>query len=103
MTKINTLADRYAAAKAVSDEAAKITKALADELKALGQEVIEGKVTIVTVGLSERNTLDGKAVEAELGAEWVKAHSKTTLVESLRIKNKPQKSLVAEAIAEIAA
>ncbi len=99
---INILADRYAAAKAVSDAAAKVTKELADQLKALGVETIEGKVTICEISLSERNTLDGKAVVAQLGEAWVKAHSKTTLVETIRIKAKPQKSLVADMVAELA-
>ena len=100
---INILADRYCAAKAVLDEAEAQVKALKDEILALGVEVIEGNRNFVNVGLSERGSLDKKAVEDELGAAWVKAHTKVTLVTSLRIKAKPVKKLVAEAVLELRA
>ena len=100
---INILADRYAAAKAVLDEAEAAVKAIKEEILALGAEEIEGRNCFVKVGLSERATLDKKAVERELGADWVVEHSKVTLVTSVRIAAKPVKKLVAEAHAEIAA
>lgn len=103
MSKINTLADRYAAAKAVLDEQAAIVAELKDAIKALGVEQIEGNSCFVNVGLSERSTLDGKAVETELGKAWVKAHSKVTLVERVTIKAKPQKNLVAAAVKQLSA
>jgi hypothetical protein len=102
MTKINTLADRFAAAKAVADAAEAALKLLKDEIKALGQEQIEGKTCFVNLGLSERGTLDGKAVAAELGADWVKAHTKITLVERITLKNKPIGTLVALALENVA-
>lgn len=96
---INTLADRYAAAKAVLDEAEAAVKALKNEIVALGVEVVEGNRNFVKVGLGQRNTLDAKAVEAELGAAWVKAHTKAGAVyEILTIKAKPVKVLVAAAL-----
>jgi hypothetical protein len=102
MTKINSLADRYAAAKAVADAAETALKLLKDEIKALGQEQIEGKSCFVNLGLSERGTLDGKAVVAKLGADWVKAHTKITLVERITLKNKPIGTLVALALENVA-
>jgi hypothetical protein len=56
----------------------------------------------VNLGLSERGTLDGKAVAAELGADWVKAHTKITLVERITLKNKPIGTLVALALENVA-
>ena len=100
---INVLADKYAAAKAVLDEAETAVKALRAEIVALGLEEIEGRSCFVKLGLSERKTLDGKAVEAELGKDWVAAHSKVTLVERLTIKNKPVGTLVAKALEDLAA
>ena len=102
MTKINSLADRYAAQKAVADAADAALKILKDEIKALGQEQIEGKTCFVNLGLHERGALDGKAVVAELGAEWVKAHTKFTLVERITLKNKPIGTLVALALENVA-
>ena len=102
MSNINALADRYAAAKAVADAAAAEVKALADEIKALGQEQIEGSRCFLKIGLSERSTLDTKAVKAELGEQWVKDHSKVTLVTSLTIKAKPVGTLVAKALQNVA-
>jgi hypothetical protein len=98
---INTLADRYAAAKKVLDDQEAIVKGLKAEIVALGVEEVEGARNFVKIGLGERNTLDTKAVEAELGAAWVKAHSKSSIYEILRIKAKPVKKLVGEALAEL--
>ncbi len=99
MTKINTLADQYAAAKAVLDAAEAAVKEIKEQLVALGQEAVEGKSCIVTVSLGQRNSLDANAVEAALGADWVKAHTKAGAVyEILRIKNKPSAKLVRTAI-----
>jgi hypothetical protein len=95
---INTLADRYAAAKAVLDAAEAEVKALKAEIVALGVDEVEGARNYVKIGLGERNTLDGKAVAAELGAAWVKAHSKSSVYEILRIVAKPVKKLVGEAL-----
>ena len=87
-SKFNELADQYAACKIAAEAAEAQVKALRAEILALGAEEVEGFNCTIKVGLSERNTLDSKAVEAEMGKDWVKARSKTTLVESLRIKAK---------------
>lgn len=96
---INTLADRYAAAKAVLDAAEATVKELKAEIVALGVEQVEGARNFVNVGLAERSTLSTKDVIAELGAAWVKAHSSSSVYEVLRIKAKPVKKLVGEALA----
>jgi hypothetical protein len=98
---INTLADRYAAAKKVLDDQEAIVKGLKAEIVALGVEEVEGARNFVIVGLRERNTLDTKAVLAKLGALWVKANTKSTVYENLTIKAKPVKKLVGEAIEEL--
>jgi hypothetical protein len=97
------LADKYIAAKAVLDAAEAVVKELKKEIAALGVEQIEGARGFVKIGLGQRNTLDGKAVEAELGAQWVKDHTKQGAVyEILTIKAKPIKVEVAKQLAELA-
>ena len=83
-----SLADRYAILKADADAIAKALDAVKNEIKATGLETIEGARAIVTVSLSERSTLDPKAVRALLTDEQVAACTKTTLVETLRVKPK---------------
>ena len=101
---INTLADRYIAAAEVLKEAEAAVKALKAEIVALGEDEVEGSRGIVKISLGQRSTLDAKAVEDELGKDWVAAHTKQGAVyEILRIVAKPVKKLVAEAIAELRA
>lgn len=83
-----SLADRYAVLKADADAIAKALDAVKAEIKATGLEVIEGDRSIVTVSLSERSTLDTKAVKEILTEEQVAACTKVTLVETLRVKPK---------------
>ncbi len=82
------LADEYAILKAQIDELQSQAEKIASELKDLGIEKIEGKLAVVSVVLSERVTLDQKAVKALLTAAQIEQVSKTTLVTSLRVKNK---------------
>jgi hypothetical protein len=104
MSNVNTLADRYAAAKAILDEAEDAVKALKAEIVALGTDEVEGRSCFVKIGLGQRNSLDAKAVEETLGKEWVKAHTKQGAVyEVLTIKAKPVKVLVAKALDELRA
>lgn len=79
------LADRYAAAKAAADEANKVLDALKAEIKALGQEEIEGDYCFVTLSLSERVTFDGKAAQKYLTPEQVASCQCRSLVETVRV------------------
>ena len=103
MSNFNTLADRFSAAKAVADAANAAVDALKKEFKLLGVEQIESFSCFLNLGLSERITLDSKAVAKLLTAEQIASVSKVTLVETVRVKVKPSDALVAAALAEIAA
>lgn len=82
------LADRYAILKADIDALTKQLDAIKAEIKATGVETLVGDQAVVTVALSERSTLDPKAVRELLTAEQVAACTKVTLVETLRVKAK---------------
>lgn len=88
MTNLNTLADRYAAAKAVADKANADLEKLKAEVKALGQEVLEGDFCTVTLSLSERTTFDGKVAQKYLTPEQVASCQKKSLVETVRVQAK---------------
>jgi hypothetical protein len=99
---INTLADRYAAAKELLSEQEDIVKALKAEIVALGVVQVEGRSCFVNVSLGSRKTLDAKAVVSALGQPWVDAHTKEGKeYEILNIEAKPVKALVAKALAEL--
>lgn len=82
------LADRYAAAKAQAEAIDAQLKELRALILATGKDRIIGERAIVEVALSERTALDSKAAKALLTADQIAACSKTTLVETLRIKVK---------------
>lgn len=99
---INSIADRYIAAKEILDRAEAEVKALKNEIVDLGVDQVEGARGFVNVGLGQRSSLDAKAVEDALGVAWVKAHTKPGKVyEILTIEAKPVKTLVAKALAEL--
>ena len=81
-----SLADRFAILKQEIDALTKEFDAVKAEIKATGLEVIEGDYTTVTVSLSERASLDTKAVKELLTAEQVAACTKVTLITTLRDK-----------------
>lgn len=83
-----SLADRFAILKADADVINKELEAVKAEIKATGLETIEGERAIVTVCLSERSTLDSKAAKVFLTDEQIASCTKTTLVETLRVKPK---------------
>lgn len=83
---MNDLADRYATLKAQIDALTIQLDAVKKEIKATGREEIVGETAIVTVGLSERTSLDTKLAKALLTPEQVAACSKTILIEALYIK-----------------
>jgi hypothetical protein len=86
MTNINTLADRYADLKAELEGIQRLLDECKAEIKAIGCEEIIGARSIVTLGLSERTTIDQKLVKEILTAEQLAACSKTALIETVRVK-----------------
>ncbi len=80
------IADLYAIAKAEAEAAEKRVKELREQIRATGMELVEGDVYDVQIGLSERVTLDRKLVSEFLTEEQLTKCSKTTLVETLRVK-----------------
>jgi ParB-like chromosome segregation protein Spo0J len=86
MTNLTALADRYADIKAEIEGLTRLLDEVKSEIKAAGREEIVGTRAIVTLGLSERNSLDTKLVRELLTAEQVAACTKITLVETIRVK-----------------
>ncbi len=80
------LADKYAILKAESDRINAELDLVKGEIRALGREVIEGTHVLVTLSLSERKSFDAKAAAQYLTTEQVAACTRTTQVETIRIK-----------------
>lgn len=55
--------------------------------KALGVEKLEGNSYRLEHALSERSSLDTSALKKEMGEDWYKAHCKTMLVSTVRVKH----------------
>jgi len=87
MTHAN-LADRYAALKGQIDALTAELDAVKSSIKALGQPVIEGDHCTVTLSLSERCSLDSTAAKKLLTEAQIAACTKTSLVETIRVKAK---------------
>lgn len=85
-TNYTKLADLYAIAAAEADAAKKRAEALRKQIIEAGAEYQFGDAYTVQVALSERSSLDRKAVEEILSAEQVAGCMKKTLVESLRVR-----------------
>jgi len=86
MTNLATLADRYADIKAEIDGLERLLKDLRKEIMATGREEIIGTRAIVSVGLSERTSLDTAAIKELLTDEQIASCSKTALIETVRVK-----------------
>ena len=80
------LADRYFEVKQQIEALERILDGVKAQIKAEGREAIEGETAIVTLGLSERSSLDTKLVKALLTDEQIAACTRTTLVETIRVK-----------------
>jgi len=88
MTNFSTLADEYANLKAQIEAQEAQLKKLRAKILATGQEFVVGERSIVQVSLSERNSLDTAGVKQLLTAEQVVALTKTTVIETLKVKPK---------------
>ena len=83
-----SLADRYAAAKAVADAAAEAHDALNAEIKAAGIERHIGLTCDIVLALSEQRRIDNKLLQSYLTDEQIEACKKPVLVERITIKPK---------------
>jgi hypothetical protein len=88
MTNVANLADRYQAIKLEIEALERLLSEVKADIKATGFETIEGQNAIVSVGLSERSTIDQKLVKELLSAEDLALCTKVTLVETIRVKSK---------------
>ena len=85
-SELASLADLYAVAKAEVEAASKKAEALRKQILATGVQTLMGEFFTVEVGLSERSSLDSKMVKALLDETQVASCTKTSLVETLRVK-----------------
>lgn len=83
-----TLADRYANLKGQIDALTAELDAVKVSIKTLGLPVLEGDHCTVTLSLSERASLDTAAAKKLLTEAQIAACTKTSLVETIRIKAK---------------
>ena len=84
----NIAADQYAVLKGQIEILEAKLKSVRAEILATGSEVVEGDTATVTVGLSERRTIDREAVEAILTAAQIASVTRVALIETLRLKIK---------------
>lgn len=82
------LADKYQTIKLEIEALERLLSEVKAEIKATGFETIEGDNAIVSVGLSERTTLDQKLVKELLSEEDWALCTKVSLVETIRVKPK---------------
>ena len=83
-----SLADRYAAAKAVADAANEDLDALKAEIKAAGIERHIGLTCDIVLALSEQRRIDNKLLQSYLTDDQIEACKKPVLVERITIKPK---------------
>ena len=71
-----------------ADRIAKLLDAAKAEIKATVLALVEGDMADVTVTLSERKTIDTKLAQQFLTADQIASCTKTSLVETLKVKAK---------------
>lgn len=86
------IADRYASLKFQIEALEQELSGVKTEIKALGQEQIEGDNVIVTLSIDERQTLETAAVRKLLTEAQIKACTKISVIETIRIKPKLKKA-----------
>jgi hypothetical protein len=79
------MVDELASLKAMIAPLQERETALKDALKATGMERIDGTKHTAVVTLSERETIDGKALRADLGEELVAPYLRRSLVETIKL------------------
>lgn len=88
MSNLAALADRYASLKNEIEALTKELDVAKKEILDLGVEEVVGNFCVVTVGLSERSSLDQKKVKAMLTPAQIAEVSSTTLITTVRVKAK---------------
>jgi len=86
MSNTASLAIAFAEAKARLDAADAEVKALRKEILATGLEFLNAEHLFVEVSLSERSSIDTKAVKELLTADQIASVTKTSVIETLRVK-----------------
>jgi hypothetical protein len=61
---------------------------LKDLLKAYGKPVLEGALFRATISESMEARLDGAKIKLEMGQDWVDAHSKPVIKNTVRLASK---------------
>lgn len=87
MSNLAALADRYASLKNEIEALTKELDVAKKEILDLGVEEVVGNFCVVTVGLSERSSLDQKKVKAMLTATQLAEATTVSLVTTLRVKS----------------
>ncbi|HTV90137.1 MAG TPA: hypothetical protein VME41_14075 [Stellaceae bacterium] len=80
------LADQLGTVKAEIAALQSREKALRDELVRRGEREIEGANFSASIADAVRWTLDTKAVQAEMGADWYDAHCRQSLVTTVTVR-----------------
>jgi hypothetical protein len=86
MSNLSPIIDDYATICAQIAELEKKKAKLKKELLFLEEGNHEGNLYTLTVSLSDRDTLDMKAVREKLSAQFIRAHTTTTPVVTFRTK-----------------
>jgi hypothetical protein len=79
------IVDELAALKAAIAPMQEREAALKDALKATGRERIDGTAHTAVITLSERETIDSKALRADLGEDVIAPYLKRSVVETLKL------------------
>ncbi len=77
--------DELAEVKAAIAKLQEKEKALVTALKATGREHIVGTLHEAVISLSERTTVDTKALRADLGDDLIAPYERVTMVETLKV------------------
>lgn len=79
------MVDELAAIKAAIAPMQEREAALKEALKATGRERIDGTEHTAVVSLSERETVDAKALRADLGEDIIRPYLRQTLVTAVKL------------------
>jgi hypothetical protein len=88
MSNLKPTIDAYAALSDQIKELEKKKEALKKELNFLDEGTHEGDTHILTITLSTRDTLDMKAVRDKLSAQFIRAHTTSTPVNTFRTRKR---------------
>lgn len=90
MTNLQTLVDDLGRLQAQIAELSAKEKAIKAALIAAGVGAYEGELFRASVSASERETLDMKAVREKLTPQFMRAHTKVTQVNTVRVSAKKE-------------